>query len=272
MGQRRKAMVTGASSGIGLAFAERLAADGYDLIVVARRGDRLRRLAEQLARQFGTQVEVVVADLTQPADLQALEQAIASDSALEVLVNNAGVLDPTPVAQLDLAVYEAVVRLHIVTVVCLTRAALPGLLARGRGSIINVASEAAFVAHPEPWLTTYAATKAYVVTFTQGLHEELRGTGVRVQALCPGLVPSEIFARAGMEQAFSDPCVMTAADLVDASLAGLQLGEVVCLPSLDAAGLITHLDSLKDRIVRDMDERTTGVPAERYRHVPPDNQ
>jgi short-subunit dehydrogenase len=146
-------------------------------------------------------------------------------------VNNAGVLDPTPVAHLDLAVYEAVVRLHIVAVVRLTRAALPGMLARSQGSIINVASEAAFVAHPEPWLTTYAATKAYVVTFTQGLYEEVRGTGVRVQALCPGLVPSEIFARAGMEQAFSDPCVMTAADLVDASSPGYNSGKSPACPA-----------------------------------------
>jgi short-subunit dehydrogenase len=163
-------------------------------VVVARRGDRLRQLATRWEQQFGRRVEVVVADLTQLADLQTLEHANAADSALEMMVNNAGVLDPTPVAQLDLTAYEAVIRLHIVALMRLTRAALPGMLARGRGAIINLASFAAFVAHPEPWQTTYCATKACVVTFTQGLHEEVRGTGVRVQALCPGLVPSEIFA------------------------------------------------------------------------------
>jgi short-subunit dehydrogenase len=267
-----KALVTGASSGIGQAFAERLAADGYDLVVVARRGDRLRQLATRLEQQFGRRVEVVVADLTQPADVQTLEHVIADDAALEVVVNNAGVLDPTPVAQLDLAAYEAVIRLHIVALVRLTRTALPGMLARGRGSIINLASFAAFFAHPEPWQTTYCATKAYVVAFTQGLHEEVRGTGVRVQALCPGLVPSEIFAQAGIEEDFSAPFVMIAEALVDASLAGLRLGEVVCLPDLDDVGLLAQFDALKERIVAGVVERTTGVPAERYRHVPPDGR
>jgi short-subunit dehydrogenase len=119
---------------------------------------------------------------------------------------------------------------------------------------------------------TYCATKAYVVTFTQGLHEEVLGTGVRVQALCPGLVPSEIFAQAGMDEDFSAPFVMTAEAVVDASLAGLRLGEVVCLPDLDDVGLLAKLDALKERIVAGVVERTTGVPAERYRHVPPDGR
>lgn len=263
------ALVTGASSGIGLAFAERLAGDGYDLIVVARRGDRLQRLAERLHQTHGTQVEVVVADLTQSADLRAVEQAIARDHGLELLVNNAGVIDPTPCAQLDANMAEAVIHLHVVALMRLTQAALPGMLARGRGAIINLASIGAFFAHPEPWQTTYCATKAYVVTFTQGLHEEVRGTGVRVQALCPGLVPTEIFARAGIDEGFSAPFVMTPEAVVDASLAGLQLGEVICMPDLDDPSLLTQVDALKDRIVASVFDRTTGVPARRYGNPSP---
>jgi uncharacterized protein len=271
-GSVRRALVAGASSGIGMAFAERLASDGYDLMVVARRGDRLQHLAERLQQRYGVRVAVVVADLAQPADLRSLEQAIARDPALELLVNNAGVLDATPFAQLDADRIEAMLRVHVVALVRLTRAVLPGMLTRGRGSVINLASIGAFFAHPEPWQTTYCATKAYVVAFTPGLHEEVRDTGVRVQVLCPGLVPTEIFARAGIDQDFSAPCVMAPEAVVEASLAGLHLGEVICVPDLDDPSLLTQVDALKDRIVAAVLERTTGVPARRYRNPPPQDR
>ncbi len=265
-GQTPRALVTGASSGIGAAFAERLARDGYDLSVVARRRERLESLAARLHHDYGTAVEVIAADLVQPSDLLRVERRIADGPPLELLVNNAGFLDLTPFAALDPGVTEAMIRVHVVAPARLTRATLPGLIARGRGAIINVCSLAAFNAHPPIGYATYCAAKAYLATFTQGLHEELRGTGVQVQALCPGYVPTEMIALAGIDlDLTTEPGVMTAEDLVAASLAGLRLGEVTCVPLLDDLGLLSQLDALKHAINAEVPSaRTSGVPAQRY--------
>ena len=246
-GARPRALVTGASSGIGAAFAERLARDQYDLIVVARRRKRLEALAERLHQAHHVTVEVIVADLTQPAELHAAEMRIAEDTALELLVNNAGFGGYMPFVALDPDRAEELIRLQVVAVTRLTRAALPGMVARGHGAIINVSSRLAFsgaLSSPTmPKRATYAATKAYINTFTQILHDELAGTGVRVQALCPGVVRTEFHERMGLDPArIPAAIVMSPVDIVEASLAGLKLGEVICIPALDEPSLLTQVE------------------------------
>ena len=192
---RPHAVITGASSGIGAAFATRLAADGYDLTLVARRRDRLDGLADKLAGKGPCTVEVHVADLTDPGGLRSAEDLIAATPSLELLVNNAGFARYGPFTALDPAVASALIGVHVTAPSRLTRAALPGMTGRGHGAVINIASLLAFSGSlppgPLPFRATYAAAKAYLVTFTCTLAGELAGTGVRVQACCPGPVATE---------------------------------------------------------------------------------
>jgi short-subunit dehydrogenase len=228
-GDGRTALVTGASSGIGLAFANRLAADGWRLVLVARRADRLESLAKEFGERYGAGFEVFPADLTRPEELLAVEERIAADPSLDLLVNNAGFGTVGRFAELDANGEESEIRLNVIALVRLARAALPGMIERGRGGVINVSSMAAFA--PSPYMATYAATKAYVNAFTEGLHDELAGSGVKVQALCPGFTRTEFQDVAGANTddlpgfAWQEPD-----DVVDASLAGLESGTLVVVP------------------------------------------
>ena len=169
-----RAFVTGASSGIGAAFAERLARDRYNLVIIARRRERLEALAQRLQQSQHVSVEVLAADLTQPDQLRAVEKRVAEDAALELLVNNAGFGGYMPFVTLDPNRAEELIRLQVLAVTRLTRAALPGMVARGHGTIVNVSSRLAFSAPlpspPLPKRAVYAATKAFINTFTQILH------------------------------------------------------------------------------------------------------
>lgn len=229
--------MTGASSGIGLAFAERLAQDGYDLVVVARRGDRLEALAERLHSEHGVSVQPLVADLTDRAALRIVEQHVADDDALDLLINNADFSGYMPFIKLDPDRAEELIRLHVVTTTRLTRAALPGMTARGRGAIINVSSLLGFSASvpasfPLPRRVVYAACKSYITTFTELLHHELEGTGVQVQVVCPGGTRGTEF-HDDMPGFDESRFQIEAQDIVQASLAGLRLGELICIPGLD---------------------------------------
>jgi short-subunit dehydrogenase len=230
-GRRRRAAVTGASTGIGAAFCERLAREGYDLWLVARRKARLEALARRLRAEHGIRAEAVAADLTDPAALRALEARLARDPRLALLVNDAGMGDVGAFAGADPAVAEAEIRLNALAVVRLTHAALRGMRRRRRGAVINVSSTAAF--QPFPYAAIYGATKAFLNSFTEALHAELRGSGVRVQCLCPGLTHTEIFARAGADVSrlpgflFMEPEAVVAE-----SLAALERGRVVCVPGV----------------------------------------
>jgi short-subunit dehydrogenase len=248
------ALVTGASSGLGEVFAERLAADGHDLIVVARREDRLRALADRLRDTHGTATEVLVADLTAPQDLRQVEAQIATGPALDLLVNNAGFGSYRPFLQLDPDRAEELIRLQVLTVTRLARAALPAMVARGRGAVVNVSSQLAFsaaLASPQlpPGRAVYAATKAYVNAFTQLLAGELAGTGVRVQALCPGVMRTEFFARMGTDVNRLPIRPMEPSAVVSASLAGLQRGQVLCVPGLDNASTLDAVGAAERRIL-----------------------
>ena len=191
---RGTAVVTGASAGIGADYARQLAADGYDLVLVARRAERLERFRTELRATTGVSVESLVADLGRPDDLsRVIFRAAAEDVSL--LVNNAGISGYARLHEADPAVLHAVLQLNVVAPTVLTRAALPGMLRRGSGAIINVASLLAFAGAlppgPLPERATYGGSKGYLVTFTRTLAAEVADTGVRVQVVCPGYTATE---------------------------------------------------------------------------------
>jgi short-subunit dehydrogenase len=252
--RRRRAAVTGASTGIGQAFSERLARDGWDLCIVARRAGRLEALAKRLRAEHGTKVQVLPADLTDPAALRALEGRLARDARLELLVNDAGMGDFGAFARHDREVVDAEVRLNVLTVVRLTHAALRGMLRRRRGAIVNVSSTMAF--QPFPYAAIYGATKAFLNSFTEALHEELRGSGVRVQSLCPGLTHTEIFASAGADVSSLPSFLWMEPEAVVAeSLSALERGAVVCVPGLGNRAL----SSLSRLVPHELSRRVAGV-------------
>jgi short-subunit dehydrogenase len=227
-GPRRRAFVTGGSAGIGAGFARALARRQYDLVLVARRRERLEGIGKELAESRGVEVEALCADLTVPAELEAVAARIEAEVP-DLLVNNAGFGTMGVFAELDPARELEEVALNVSALLRLTRAVLPGMIARGRGAVINVSSMAAF--QPMPWNATYAASKAFVNAFTEALHEEVQGTGVRVQALCPGFTRTEFQQVAGVDAGqVPDFAWMEVEPVVEASLAGLERGELVCVP------------------------------------------
>jgi short-subunit dehydrogenase len=233
----RLAMVTGASSGIGEAFAERLAEDGWDLVLVARRRDRLEELAARLTGEHGVSARVAKADLADEDQLRALCTE-AAETPLGLLVNNAALAHYMPFAELPVEPAQELVQLNVLAPVLLTRAVLPGMIVRGQGAVINVASLLAFSGSWEaphlPQRAVYAATKSFLVTFTQILAGELEGSGVLAQVVCPGVVRTEFHSRQGMD--LSAVPRMEPRSVVDASLLDLEHGVVVSIPgSADAS-------------------------------------
>jgi short-subunit dehydrogenase len=247
----RTALITGASAGLGAEFAKRLAEDGYSLILVARRLERLQGLAGDLREWFEVPVEALRADLTEANDLRNVEERIAGDETLELVINNAGFPAYMPFAELPPEKAEELIRLQILAVTRLTRAALPGMIARGRGGIVNVSSmtanSASLPPEPLPNRVTYAATKAYVNAFTELLSHELAGTGVRVQALNPGLLDTPEFHDFDIKR-IPVPA-MSPEDVVQASLRGLELGEVICAPAVEDTSLITKLAEAQRNLI-----------------------
>ena len=229
------ALVTGASSGLGEAFARRLAADGWDLVITARRGGRLAALAGQLTAGHGVRVQTCAADLTDPRDLGDLERIIATVRP-HLLVNNAGFAGYREFCAVGPQVVSELIGVHVLAVSRLTRAAIPAMMARGSGAIINVASLLAFSGplppEPLPCRAVYAGAKAFQVAFTQALAGELAGTGVQVQVCCPGLIDTEFHALAGRDLAGTPFPVLQPDQVAGAALAGLRLGEIVCIPGL----------------------------------------
>lgn len=223
------AFITGASSGIGEAFAWELAAQGYNLVLLARRDDRLQSLAERIQRAHAVRIETFRADLSDPADIERAAQHVTQIADLSLLVNNAGFGTGGMFADLPIAPEMAMIRVHVLAAVSLTHAALVGMLQRQHGGVINVASLAGLV--PMPGSTTYGATKAYLIFFSKGVAAELVGSGVRVQALCPGFTRSE-FHDAMQVETNTIPALMwmSAQAVVDESLRGLREGRVVVIP------------------------------------------
>jgi short-subunit dehydrogenase len=226
------ALVTGASSGIGRAVAVQLAAEGSDLVLVARRRDRLEALAEELSAARGVKVEVLVADVTDPAQLATVEDRLRSGTPpVDLLVNNAGLGAHGPFADIPLDWQDGQIRLNVLAPVRLSHVALEGMLARGRGGILNVSSIAGL--QPMPNVATYAATKAYMSSFSHALHEEVRHQGVVVTALLPGFTRTEFHDAAGMSRSMvPGPAWMKADTVARAGLRAVARGRAQCVPGL----------------------------------------
>jgi short-subunit dehydrogenase len=227
----KTALITGASSGIGAEFARQLSPRGYHLILHGRREDLLKNLCHDLHREYGVHTEYVLAELSDPAGIRLLEERIRAAPELEVLVNNAGYSTLRRFHEEDLDGQEDLIRVHVLASIRLAHAAIPGMLKRGGGNIINVASVAAFT--PAPGSLTYCATKGYLVSFSESLHLELRELGIRVQALCPGFTTTDFHRRMGVDTSHhSFRRFMTAEKVVRASLKGLRKGSVLCVPGI----------------------------------------
>jgi hypothetical protein len=259
------ALITGASTGIGALYAQRLAHRGYDLLLVARNRERLDVLARRITEATHRAVEVLAADLNDAASLAGVEARLRSDSSITLLVNNAGVAAATPLLNSDVEQMQAMIGLNITALTRLTYAAVPGFVARGRGAIINISSVVGLV--PEMLNGVYGATKAFVLAFSQSLRHELAGKGVVVQAVLPGVTRTPLWALAGVDiAALPQDIVMNADDLVDAALAGFDLGEFVTVPSLpDIADLNAYeaaRQALRPNLSRATPARRYGVAAQ----------
>lgn len=231
---KKTAVVTGASSGIGMELARLFAADGYDLIVTARRTESLQRLADELGRSHGTTVHIIPMDIAQPYAARALWQAISDiTSCIDVLVNNAGIGDAGDFAKEKPEIIERMIHLNISTLTALTRYVLPGMLERKCGKILNVASLAGFQPGG-PGMSVYYASKSYVLSFSRGIRRELRGSGVSVTALCPGATRTEFeqTARAEGTLLFHWARPMDARVVAHKGYRGLQRGCAVVVPGL----------------------------------------
>jgi short-subunit dehydrogenase len=257
---RDTALITGASTGIGATYADRLARRGYDLVLVARDARRMTTLAERLTAETGAQVDVLPADLGAAADLARVEQRLRDDAAISVLVNNAGMAGGGTVLHAEPDRMEAMIRLNVVAVTRLAVAIAPRLARQGCGTIINLSSVTAVMA---PAIgPVYPGTKAFVLSFTEALAEELGPLGVRVQVVLPGATRTEIWERSGHDiNAYPPEAIMEVGDMVDAALAGLDLGERVTIPSLpemvEWQALIDARDHLRPNLSR-------SQPAGRY--------
>jgi uncharacterized protein len=265
--QRPRALITGASSGLGVVFAGKLARKGHDLILVARRRERLIEVAERVKSQFGVAAEVHAADLADRDALSKLEGQIADDPSLTMLINNAGFGGYKPFVLLDPEIADRLIDVNVRALTRLTRAALPGMVQRGSGAILNIASllglSGSMPPNPLPHRATYAAAKAYVIAFTQALAGELQGSGVQVTVVLPGRVATEFFTVQGMDMSQMPP-MMSPEDLVDGALAGLERGEVVCVPALEDEALVQRLADAQVTIVRSA--AMQPKLAHRYRH------
>jgi len=238
------AVITGASAGIGKVYSDRFAKRGYDLLLVARRKDRLDTLSQELKQKYGVKVDTLVADLTDHDDLQKTGATLALNERIAVLVNNAGTAVVGPSAELPIAKIESQLDLNARSVTYLSQAVLPGFIKRDSGTLINISSVLSFFAYP--FSTSYSGSKAHVLLYTIGLRDELTNTGVRIQAVLPSNTYSEIWEVSGMGVENLDPeTVMSTDDLVDAALAGLDQGETVTLPSLEDASLWETFDTVR---------------------------
>jgi short-subunit dehydrogenase len=253
-------LITGASSGIGAIYADRLAKRGYDLILVARSQDRLQALAERLTGETGRRIETLAADLTVEADLDRVETRLRADTGITLLVNNAGIGATKPLLGSNVDKMTEMISLNITAVTRLTYAAAPGFVARGTGTLINIASIVAL--SPETLNGVYCGTKAFVLALSQSLQHELGSKGIRVQAVLPGATATEFWDIAGLPvRNLPRSMVMSATNLVDAALAGLDQGETVTIPSLPDRAEWDAYDAAR----RGMSRRLSrALPAARY--------
>jgi len=222
-------LITGASDGIGAVYADRLARRGHNLILVARRADKLADLAARLHSETGVAVETLSADLASADDLARIEARLRDDDAITGLINNAGIAGETSFVGADPAYLTGMIDLNILAVTRLSAAIAPRLAAAGSGTIVNITSVTALM--PDGFTAVYPASKAYVLAFTEALQVELGAKGVRIQAVLPGITRTPIWDEAQLANIPAE-MVMDVDDMVDAALAGLDAGEVITIPAL----------------------------------------
>jgi len=247
------ALITGASTGIGAVYADRLARRGYDLVLVARNQAKLEQLAAKLSAETGAQVRTLAADLTVDSDVAKVEKVLREDHSINVLVNNAGSATLGPLVGADIARLGGEIQLNIVAPTRLAHAVAPGLASRGHGAIINIASVMSQMV--QPGNSVYGGTKAYLLHFSQVLEQELAASGVRVQAVLPGATRTELWNGSGVElHTLPAEIVMEVDEMVDAALAGFDQGESVTIPALPQAAdwqrLLDAREALKPNLSR----------------------
>jgi len=254
------ALITGASSGIGAIYADRLARRGYDLILVARNGERLAALSARLTAETGRKVETIIADLGDAADVARIEQVLRSNADITLLLNNAGVGATQSLLESDIDKMQAMIDLNVTAPMRLTYAAAPGFVARGGGTIINTASIVAV--SPETLNGVYGGSKAFLLAFSQSLHAELADKGIRVQAVLPGATATEFWEISGRPvEELPEAIVMSAADMVDAALAGFDQGELVTIPALPELADWNAFEAARQALRPNL---SRARPAERY--------
>ena len=254
------ALITGASTGIGAVYADRLAKRGYDLVLVARNQDKLNEVAQQIQASSGRKVETLQADLTAPEDVKRVADRLATDTSIAALVNNAGVAALGKLVESDPDFVDQMIQLNVTALTRLALAAAPAFSARGNGLIINIGSVVSFL--PEQFNGSYSGTKAYVLNFSTALKGELEDKGVKVQVVLPGATATPIWEKAGVPiHALPAEIVMSAEDMVDASLAGLDQGEFVTIPSLPDSSDFEAFQKARFTLAPNLSRR---VPAARY--------
>lgn len=229
--ERKIALITGATSGIGAEFARRFASRGYDLIITGRRREKIESLADDLSQKFGIRTEVVLCELSDRNDIESLVEKVKQESGIEVVVNNAGFGTRELFHEEDISGHEDMLLVHCLAPIKLIHAALPNMLKRGTGTIINVSSLRAF--GPGRRVAVYSGTKAFLNNFSEAIHIENMGKGIKVQVLCPGFTRTDFHDRIGLETSPKNTVLvrwMSAADLVDISLRNLKKNKVICIP------------------------------------------
>ncbi len=255
-----KAVVTGASSGIGKVYAEELGKLGYDLLLVARRADRLQALKAQIEAAHGVEVQTLTADLSKAQEIDKVAEQLRNDTAVAMLVNNAGTSIVKPFAETQWTEVEPMIQLNVTALTALTLAVLPGFKQRNSGEIINIGSVVGFYGWTNG--SVYGGTKAYVLNFTRTLQSELADTGIRVQLVTPAATVSEVWDIQGLPlSALPQELVMSTEDCVAASLQGLHMGEKTTAPSLEDAGLLERFETASKELFQ---ATQAGKPASRY--------
>jgi len=257
---RGAALITGASTGIGATYADRLARAGHDLVLVARDATRLEALAAKLAANTGVKIDILPADLTNKADLARVEARLAEDASIDMLINNAGVALAGPFVNQDVERIEQMIQLNVVSATRLAHAAAKAFVARDRGAIVNISSVVGLA--PELQSVVYGATKAYVTYFTQALRLQL-SPSIQLQAVLPGATRTEIWDRSGNGGADKlDPnMLMEVDDLVDAALAGFAQGELITIPSLPDPADFAAYDAARTKLLPNLSRNRS---AQRY--------